>query len=476
MVTALICSALLALPQGGSGTAEHYEIVDLPQPDNVVLEVGGILARGQELLVSTRRGEVWRIEDAYSQDPSYSLWTEGLHEPLGLLAVEDWVYTAQRGELSRLQDSDGDGRADLLETICEEWPLSGNYHEYCFGPARTPDGSFWLTLNKPFGPEPFGRVDWRGWAVRVTPDGRFEPVCAGLRSPAGIEVSPWGEPFYSDNQGEWCATGKFAPLHVGDFHGHPHGIASCNRPESLVEHPGEVPNGVLISEAAEQVKNYRLPAVWIPYDRVGRSPSGFVWDTEGNFGPYRDQVFMADQYSSEVFRLSLEKVDGRWQGACYPFVKGLKCGITRVAWGTDGSLWCGMTERGWPSLGDATDGLQRIRWTGETAFELLEMKATAGGFELRFTKPLSAASVKLDRFEMSSWTYLHHSTYGSKETDTRELRVTSAELTSPDTVTITVEGLVDTRVHHLHLEGLTSENGEALWHQDAYYTRNATPE
>ena len=70
--------------------------------------------------------------------------------------------------------------------MCDWWRISGNYHEYNFGPSRAIDGSYWITTNKPFGGEPFGRVDWRGYALRITPDGRAKPMCAGLRSPAGV--------------------------------------------------------------------------------------------------------------------------------------------------------------------------------------------------------------------------------------------------------------------------------------------------
>ncbi|MBK8976087.1 MAG: hypothetical protein IPM29_09180 [Planctomycetes bacterium] len=476
MVIALCAMTLLLAPQSPDLADEFVSIVDVPQPADVSLEVGGLLPRGDELFVSTRRGEIWRLQHATSAAPEYSLWAEGLQEPLGLLEHDGWIWVAQRGELSRMRDSDGDGRMDQLETVCSSWELSGNYHEYCFGPALAPDGSMWLTLNKPFGDEPFGHVDWRGWAVRITPDGKFEPVCAGLRSPAGIATSPGGEIFYTDNQGEWCATGKLTLLQVGDFHGHPHGIDSCRRPESLVPYPGDVPDGLLMDEAAKAMPAYRLPAVWIPYDRVGRSPAGFVWDTAGNFGPYRGQIFVGDQYSAEVFRISLEKVEGRWQGACYPFRRGLKCGITRVAWDADGSLWCGMTNRGWSSLGTASEGLQRLVWNGRTPFDLLEVTARRDGFRLRFTTPVDPATIEPDAFAVRNWTYRHHSTYGSPEIDPRPLEVRAATIGDDTrTVDLQIDGLVPTRVHMIEARGVRAAGGAKPWHGVAYYTLEVQP-
>ena len=174
----LLALTLLAAPQEPASPgpvakqplpdeSTYVEIVDVPLANDVVLEVGGMAHMDNSLYVATRRGEVWRIDDADGQDPTASLWAEGLMEPLGLIVRDGWLYCAQRGELSRMRDGDGDGRMDELETFAQGWPISGNYHEYCFGPTVAGDGSFWLTLNKPFGSEPFGRAPWR--ASRYAP-------------------------------------------------------------------------------------------------------------------------------------------------------------------------------------------------------------------------------------------------------------------------------------------------------------------
>jgi hypothetical protein len=437
-----------------------------------------MVQRGDDTFVCTRRGEVWRITDAGGAEPKCSLWAEGLQEPLGLLDLDGWLYCSQRGELSRMRDTDGDGRMDQLETVTQGWPLSGNYHEYCFGPTLAGDGSLWLTLNKPFGDEPFGRADWRGWAIRVAKGSNtFEPVCAGLRSPAGVGTAPDGQVWYTDNQGEWCPACKFAPLEVGDFHGHPWGIESCKLPESKVQFPGEVKSGQRIAEAARTIPNFRLPAVWMPYDKLGRSAAGFVWDTKGNFGPFRGQVFCGDQYSSEVFRMSLEKVGGRWQGACYPFRRGVKSGITRVMWGSDGALWCGLTNRGWGSLGQAEHGLQRLVWQGKMPFELQEVTALTDGFRLRFTQPLSAISALPTGFEVRSYTYDLHETYGCPERDVKSHTVTAAGVSADGLcVDLKVDGLEDVRIYEVRCPTVRSAEGaKAVWHPIAWYTRNQTP-
>jgi hypothetical protein len=455
---------------------EGWVIETVQQPEHVSLEVGGMASlEDGTLLVCTRRGEVWAIENPHAAEPKYVLYADGLHEPLGLLPYDGWIYTAQRGELSRMRDVDGDHRIDELETICDDWEISGNYHEYAFGPRVDPEGNFWVTLNKPFGDEPFGKAHWRGWAARISPDGQMSGACSGLRSPAGVETSPWGDVFYTDNQGEWCGASKLSHLEVGDFHGHPHGIDSSTLDASLVKHPGTVPDGLLMPEVSEHIPHFKLPAVWFPYDRMGRSPSGFVWDTTaGGFGPFAGQAYVGDQYAPIVMRVDLEEIDGHWQGACYPFLDGFACGITRLAWSeSEGSpvLLVGMTDRGWPSLGSRSDGVQRATFTGEVPFAVKTMRVRSDGFRLTLTEAVDPPTAIADSFVMRSFTYKLHSPYGSPEVDEAEPEIVSASVSEDGLVIdLVITGLREGYVHDLEFPGLRNAAGQKLSHERACYT------
>ena len=474
MLTALLTPAALLFAAQEPQESDFYEVIDVNIPDSVVLEVGGIEQIGPEtLLACTRRGEVWRIDDFRSPNPDYSLWADGLQEPLGLLSREGWIYCVTRGELMRMRDSDDDGHADEFRTVADGWDISGNYHEYNFGPRVDPQGNLWLTTNKPFGGEPFGRVEWRGWAMKVTPEGEMIPFAGGLRSPAGVEVSPWGEPFYTDNQGEWCGASKLSHIEEGDFHGHPHGIGSAKLPGSRVKHPGNVPDGIMMPLAENDVPGFKLPAVWFPYDKMGRSPSGMAWDTSGGvFGPFDGQLFVGDQYSAELMRVSLEEVDGHWQGACYPFRHGLGTGLIRVRQLDGGEMLVGGSDRGWAALGAKPWALQRLRWTGKMPFEIAEMKAAPGGFLLHFTEQIDPDTLEAAELKMISYTYELHAAYGSKEFETQELEVGPLRSLSvdPKAYFLPVEGLRSGYVHELHIDGVQSVEGQKLLHKQAYYT------
>ncbi|MFT5152643.1 MAG: glucose/arabinose dehydrogenase, partial [Planctomycetota bacterium] len=362
-----------AEPQGPT-ESDFWTIERIDPPEGVILEISGLTSMPDgSVLACTRRGELFRVHGIGTDEVRFETALIGLHEPLGLLPHNDSVYAVQRGELSRLRDTDSDGKFDLIETVCDDWRISGNYHEYNFGPRLDHEGNLWITTNKPFGDQPFGKADWRGYALRITPDGTMIPTCAGLRSPAGVQASPEGQMFYTDNQGEWCGASKLSHLEPGDFHGHPWGAFSTELPLWPYDPITDVPDGERMHEVHETIPSFKLPAVWFPYDKMGRSPAGFVWDKEGALGPFQGQVFVGDQYQASVMRVFLEEVDGHWQGACFPFRKGFGCGIIRLAW-HQGALLTGQTARGWGGLGSKQWGLERLVWNGEMPFEIREMR------------------------------------------------------------------------------------------------------
>ncbi len=176
-------------------------------------------------------------------------------------------------------------------------------------------------------------------------------------------------------------------------------------------------------------------------------------------------------------RVFLEKVGGQYQGAAFPFRQGFASAVLRMCQGDDGSVFVGLTNRGWSSLGTAAYGLQRLVWTGKTPFEIREMRAKPDGFELEFTQGLDPASANNPAsYTLSSYTYTYHSTYGSDEIQTQSLKIKSAKLQEDGkTVRLVVEGLRPLYVHELVAGGVRSSQGEPLLHSDAYYTLNKLP-
>jgi azurin len=464
---------------------DFWRRTTLPVPDDIVLEASGITtASGRRLLVTTRRGEIWWVDGAYDANPSpkFTLFASGLHEPLGIIAApKGGYYVAQRQELTRIEDTDGDGRGDRFETIAK-LPISGSYHEYAFGPVLGPNGNLRVTLNVAFGGATQAPAPWRGWMIEITPDGQMIPIAAGLRSPCGFLVTSKGEWFASENQGEWVGSGRLTHIAPGDFAGHPAGLAWSRLPGSTVKlrlddiKDFEEP----MHEVAKKVPGVKPPAVWLPHTVLGISTSGIVEDlTQGRFGPFAGQFFIADQGQSKVDRITLEQVKGVWQGAAYPFREGFDCGIIRIAYGEDGSLFAGETARGWGSVGPKQFGLERLTWTGKTPFEIKEVRAQPDGFVLTFTQPVDRVTAeKPESFSIGGFTYLYHKAYGSAPVNRLTCPIRKV-VVAPDGLSVRIAAacLREGYVHEIKAPGLRASNGtEALLHGTAYYTMNRIPD
>ena len=110
----------------------------------------------------------------------------------------------------------------------------------------------------------------------------------------------------------------------------------------------------------------------------------------------------------------MEKVNGELQGAAWMFRSGFQSGVVRLAWGKDGSLFVGETNRGWGSAGDANQGLQRLVWNNRMPFEMRTVKAMPDGFEIEFTKPIDKKYAEdIASYSVESFTYKYHAVYGS---------------------------------------------------------------
>jgi hypothetical protein len=217
------------------------------------------------------------------------------------------------------------------------------------------------------------------------------------------------------------------------------------------------------------------PAIWFPFGRMGQSASEPVWDTTaGRFGPFAGQCFVGDQTRSMVMRVALEKVNGVYQGTCFPFRSGFQCGVNRLAFGPDGALYVGQTNRGWGSIGGKSYGLQRISFAGVLPAEIHHVTLTAAGFDLTFTKPLDKASATAaNAVSVKSFTYVYKSDYGCPETDTRAEKVGGVKLSKDGrTLSVRSSGLAKGRVYEIRLTDVKAADGGPVLHPEAYYTLN----
>lgn len=474
------------MPEGA-----HYRTYPIPLPEGEMIEVSGLAFRPDgALYVATRRGDVWLVRNPTAADPADVEWRpyiRGLHEVLGLLADGDDLLLVQRPEITRVRDTDRDGEADEFLTECDDFGLSGHYHEYIYGPVRDrATGDLFVTLNADLGHGDQSPTAYRGAVVKIGPDGRAIPWATGLRSPNGVNFSPDGRLFYADNQGEWIPVCKLTEVRQGEFYGHrPSTIwlpknGQVGLANAIANKPADAPPDAKDENGDPAFPDPPVvpPAIYFPYAMV-RSASEPVWDTtEGRFGPFTGQCMAGELTNALVLRVAMEEVGGRMQGACFPMLRGFSSGVNRLEFAPDGTLVVGGTNRGWGSTGGRDQSLEFVKFTGNDPFEIHSIHVLPTGFDLQFTQPVGADSaLEAKRYLLESYKYHYWSTYGSPEIDRRQHEITELKLSEDGrTVHLSANGIEPGRVYHFRLSGVNAADGSPLLHQDAYYTANALPE
>ncbi|MAN50363.1 MULTISPECIES: DUF7133 domain-containing protein [unclassified Marinimicrobium] len=436
---------------------DGYAIEDyLPPKDNygrdLLFEPLGIaVADNGTVVVSTRNAGIWRLID-----DEWHLFAEGLFDSLGVV-IEDKagldLVVGQKAELTRIRDTNGDGRADHYQTLFDGFGYHSNYHTYLHGPVKGADGAYYLGLNLAHTDEAVYKADglymgsqggFSGWAFRVTPDGEATPWASGLRSAAGWALGPDDQVWFTENQGEFVGTSKLFMLKKNAFYGHPSG---------LVDLPGMTPGSQGI--AWSRVRDHREPErLLMPQNLLANSPGHPVWDTtQGRFGPFSEQILIGDQTQSNLFRVALETLpDGTVQGAAMPFARDLASGAMRPVFLPDGSLLLGQTGRGWQAKGGHVAALQRVSWQGEQPpLALKQITVTEDGFTLQFTRALPETltpQALADALALSSWTYRDAPDYGSEQLGQRDEAIAGLTL-SDDRTAVTLE-LESTEVPNVH--------------------------
>lgn len=475
-----------------AASREAYGIETIPMPRGLNAEVGGLgfLSDGR-MVACFHRGEVMIYDP---QTKEWKLFAEGLHDPLGLLVINDSeVLVMQQPELTRLKDTDGDGVADVYETVTDDFGISGNYHEFNYGPVRDKEGNLYIALNtgssgdgimpkvrgklntlgrdgEKGNRQMFSVVPYRGWVLKLTTQGKLIPYASGLRSPNGIGFDNDGNLMVADNQGDWVSTSALYHIEEGKFYGHP---------ASLVWKDDWKDQNPFYMPVAELDSIRTHAAVLFPQGIMANSPAQLLCDTTGGkFGPFSGQLLVGEMNRERIVRVMLEKVGGALQGACVPFIhgKGLRMGNNRLAFAPDGSLWVGQTDHGWAGA----EGIQRIVYTGETPMDIHTMRLTRKGFDLTFTRPVDEEhAADLSSYTLRRYYYGYYKKDASEgvdtsiELDVQNVPITDAEISADGKkISLTLPELKRGYIYELKLTNVQSEDGIPLSNTLICYTVN----
>lgn len=458
-------SEIRKVPGDGYNVPGVHPAYDLSQarPADLLPKVGGMdfLPDGR-LAVCTwdPSGAVYLIENAQTGDPSqmsYKRIAAGLAEPLGLKVVDGDIYVLQKQELTRLIDHDGDDVIDEYRLVSNNWKTSANFHEFAFG-LEYMDGFFYGTLATaimPGGASANPQIEDRGKVIKISKeDGSVEFVAHGLRTPNGIGIGVDGEIFVCDNQGDWLPSSKVIHVQKGAWYGSR--SVDFEGTANLTETP---------------------PMLWLPQDEIGNSPGTPLYI---NDGPYKGQMIHGEVTHGGVKRDFVEQVNGQYQGAVFRFIQGLEAGVNRMVWGPDGALYVGGIGNpgNWQHSGTLWYGLQRLKYNGNSAFEMLAIRARTNGVEIEFTEPLREGKgwSKSD-YQVQQWKYVPTIEYGGPKVDLKNLNITSVNISDDrKKVFLELNGMRSGHMVYVHiLAPFVSEQNHGLWSTEGWYTMNQIP-
>jgi len=413
---------------------------------------------------------------------------EGLLEPAGLASAGTSLYVSHRRAITRLRDTDFDGFYETHETVGEGWE-GWNYHQFVFGlvhtkgPTRDHPGYLYAALSTAMAPP-----GWEGQGTNATVNGPLRGgiievdlsiehpalatriIAGGTRTPNGLGVGPEGTLWYADNQGTWMPTSQFSHVIPGRFYGH------HNRTNLVPRLAERFPEGGHPSALMDRA---RTPAsIILPHGEASNSPTESVLIQDG---PFKGQMLLAELTAGGLRRVYLEKVNGEYQGAVFRHSQGFEVGINRMVRGPEGALYVGGigADGNW-KWKETQHGLQKLTPTGETAFEMRQVRATHDGFAITFTKPVPIEWLEnTANYEITSWTYAPDAEYGGPKLDERTHTVTSAGAGggasgSARIVRLVVDGLEPERCVGLRLDPVSTD-GEPIWSTQAWYTLNHIP-
>lgn len=382
------------------------------------------------LIVTTRTAGIWQLEKG-----KWTLIAEGSLDSLGVIAEDDGsLIIGHKPELARLRDTDGDGWYETHEVLSSDFLATGNYHEYLHGPTKDKSGNYYFQLNlahhnkkeaihKANGKFMGAQGGYRGWALRVTPEGVTTPFASGLRSPAGLATGPDGTLYYTENQGEYVGTSKLFILKEGKYYGHPGG---------LVDLPGMTPESPEIHWDKFHDTKERAIAL-MAHSRLANAPGSPAW-ASSSFGAFEGEMFVGDQTLSSLFRILPKE---NHESALIPFADGFPSGVMRLGFPDDGSLFVGQTGRGWRARGGSEHALISIlRSSGPLAPQIADLTREGSTFTIRFTAPFEGTLEK-GELKAHSYSMLDSPNYGSQENDRMDHTFSKLEK-SPDQLSIKV--------------------------------------
>jgi hypothetical protein len=437
------------------------------------------------LLVATLKGRVWlaRDMDGDGLEETATVFCDGLAAPYGLAAGDGYVDVINKYALLRLFDDDNDGAADRIVRLTSGWGHTDDYHDWAIGLPRDGDGAYYAAFPCQQDERSLPAATLRGAVVRLVPREptaqdpsmfAIDPLSRGHRFPMGMARNRRGELFVTDNQGNYNPFNELNHVVRGARYGFINELERSSdfqpplTPPALdIPHPWtRSVNGICFLETLG----------------AGSAGDNLVADTLA-FGPFAGHLVGCEYDTRRLIRMSLDRVGDTIQGAVYPlstsdrattdnFIGPIICATT-----PDGDLYVGnIRDSGWGG-GNNVGDVVRLRLTANAVpAGIRELRATADGFQIDFTRPVDTALAgDAANYTVSSYRRISTPQYGGDDVDRRSDVARSATVDDDGLgVRIVVDDLREGHLYELRLRNLAGDDAE-FYPAEAYYTLRRIP-
>jgi glucose/arabinose dehydrogenase len=280
------------------------------------------------LYVATLGGQVLALAgaDANGQATAdeWQVFADGLSAPLGLAFDAEALYVGRRGGVTRLTDTDGDGRADQVTAIIEGLPAGRHQTN---GLAFGPDGRLYIGQGSTSDRGETGIEPPEASILVAERDGSGLSVFAsGTRNPYDLAFYPGTEVlFATDNGRDVPAQGVPDELNLivaGSDYGWPgcwgnrRGRDCAGSLPPVAELPAHAAAGGLVIYAGELFPEWQGQAFVTLYGALSGDPD----------------------IGRSVVRVALAGSGGAWQGTVFEFATGFDRPLD-ITTGPDGALY-----------------------------------------------------------------------------------------------------------------------------------------
>ena len=372
-----------------NGFATDTIKVPFKNPWNALMFTSGVdFFDNGDAAVCTVHGDVWRVSgiDDNLEEVKWKRYATGLHQPLGLKAVDNRVHVLERDQITRLHDLNGDDEADFYENFNNDAISGGGGHSFTTCLETDPEGNFWFIKCGESTPQ-------GGSVMRVAKDGsKLEVIATGFRNPNGLGVSPKGVVTAADQQGTWVPETRLDVVQKGGFYGY------------MPMHKRDI-----------APTDYDPPLMWIPRP-VDNSAGGQTWVPKGAWGPLSEQMLHLSYGRCKFMAILRDETNSGMNGAAIQLPGRFLSGVMRARFNPkDGNLYL-TGLKGWQTAAIHDGCLQRVRHTGEKLHLPSAFSVHQNGVKITFSQPLDKELAEdVESYAVEQWNYKWTKNYGSPD-------------------------------------------------------------